>query len=292
MKTYVFFNPLSNNGQGEVGAKALNGKLSGEELVFTDITKIENYGEFFDGLGVDDKVIVCGGDGTLNRFVNDAKGVEKRNVYFYSTGSGNDFLNDLGKQVGCDPFCIDEYIKNLPSVTVNGKDYLFLNGVGYGIDGYCCEVADEIKKTSDKPINYASIAIKGVLGKFNTRHADITVDGESFSFDNVWLAPAMNGRYYGGGMIIAPSQDRTKNDTISLVVFHNKSRLKTLMIFPSIFKGEHVKHEKTIKIVAGKEITVKFDKPTALQIDGETILGVTEYTARSHVLAGKKEALV
>ena len=29
------------------------------------------------------------------------------------------------------------------------------------------------------------------------------------------------------------------------------------------------------------EVTVKFDKPCALQIDGETILGVTEYSAKS-----------
>ena len=29
---------------------------------------------------------------------------------------------------------------------------------------------------------------------------------------------------------------------------------------------------------AGKEITVKFDRPAPLQIDGETVLDVTEYT--------------
>ena len=35
----------------------------------------------------------------------------------------------------------------------------------------------------------------------------------------------------------------------------------------------------------GKEITVIFDRPTTLQIDGETILGVTEYTATAKVTA-------
>ena len=36
-------------------------------------------------------------------------------------------------------------------------------------------------------------------------------------------------------------------------------------------------------------VTVEFDKPTALQIDGETIVGVTSYRARSAALvkAGK-----
>ena len=51
------------------------------------------------------------------------------------------------------------------------------------------------------------------------------------------------------------------------------------MIFPSIFKGEHVKKEKYVTVLKGKNITVKFDSPRALQIDGETVLDVEEYTA-------------
>ena len=31
----------------------------------------------------------------------------------------------------------------------------------------------------------------------------------------------------------------------------------------------------------GDEITVEFSRPNALQIDGETVLGVTSYTART-----------
>ena len=95
----------------------------------------------------------------------------------------------------------------------------------------------------------------------------------------------MNGRYYGGGMNIAPDQNRIKNETLSVVVLHAKSKLKTLMVFPSIFKGEHVKHPEMVEILTGKEIKVEFDKPTALQIDGETVLGVTEYTAKAAVPA-------
>lgn len=289
MKTYVLYNPFSNNKMGYVEAQKLNDILKGEELEFVDMTSISSYADFFGAIGSDRKVVICGGDGTLNRFVNDAKGVELKNIYYYACGSGNDFLTDLGKTVGCEPFCIDEYITGLPTVNVCGKDYYFINGVGYGIDGYCCEVADEIKKTSDKPINYSSIAIKGLLGKFKTRNAKVTVDGQTHEFKNVWLAPAMNGRFYGGGMMIAPGQDRTKNDTVSVVVLHNKSKLGTLMVFPSIFKGEHVKKEKMVSVFTGKDVTVEFDKPTALQIDGETILGVMKYTAKAPVNAQEKD---
>ena len=107
----------------------------------------------------------------------------------------------------------------------------------------------------------------------------MTVDGETHTFDKVWLAPTMHGRYYGGGMLPCPDQNR-KDDKVSLMLFYGSGKLKTLMIFPNIFKGKHVKHDKHIKIFTGKEITVKFDEPRALQIDGETILDVAEYTVR------------
>ena len=51
------------------------------------------------------------------------------------------------------------------------------------------------------------------------------------------------------------------------------------MIFPSIFKGKHVDHKKVVEVKTGHRITVTFDRPVALQIDGETVLNVTTYTA-------------
>ena len=42
-----------------------------------------------------------------------------------------------------------QYLRDLPTVTVNGKHWRFLNGIGYGIDGYCCEVGDALRGKSD-----------------------------------------------------------------------------------------------------------------------------------------------
>lgn len=43
-----------------------------------------------------------------------------------------------------------------------------------------------------------------------------------------------------------------------------------------------------MEILTGREITVKFDRPTALQIDGETILDVTSYRATMPTTAEKE----
>lgn len=292
MATYILYNPHAQNGKGEEGARALGAKLSGEEISYCDMTKIESYADFFGGLAEDDKVILCGGDGTLNRFANDAAAiVGDRELYYYPAGTGNDFRHDLPEN-GEEPVLLNPYLKNLPRVTVNGVESSFLNGVGYGIDGYCCEVGDELRRTSDKPINYTGIAIKGLLFHFKPRNAKVTVDGVSYEFKKVWIAPVMHGRFYGGGMMMAPDQVRNNEDgTVSLVMFHGSGKLKTLVIFPSIFKGTHVKHKKHITVLTGKEFEVSFDRPTPLQIDGETVLGVEKYTVSAGVKAKEKEAV-
>jgi diacylglycerol kinase family enzyme len=281
-KYYVLFNPLAGNKTGEESAKKLLNvqSLKDENLIFADMTKIESYKDFMDKIEDDDKLILAGGDGTINRFVNDTADIKISNdIYYYATGTGNDFLHELNIGQSSSLILINKYIASLPTVTVNGKKQKFLNGIGFGIDGYCCEIGDKLRETSDKPVNYTSIAIKGLLFYYKPTSATVTVDGKKHHFKKVWIAPTMNGKFYGGGMMTAPDQDRLNEDgTLTTVLMHGAGRLRTLMVFPSIFKGEHIKHTKTVAVLTGREIEVEFDSPRALQIDGETVLGVKKYS--------------
>lgn len=281
MTTHVLYNELSGNGTGKTKAEDVKKFLNGKETVFEDVRKITDYNSFFAALKEDDEIILCGGDGTLNHFINDTEGMTYENpLYYYPTGSGNDFWNDLGKTAEDGPERIEKYLKDLPFVEVNGMKRRFLNGIGYGIDGYCCEVGDEMREAGNKKINYAGIAIKGLLFHYKPTCAKIKVDNRDFAFKKVWLAPSMNGRYYGGGMIATPGQDRLGPERLlSLLVFYGSGKIKTLAIFPSIFKGKHIDHKDVVQIITGHNITVTFDRPVALQIDGETVLNVTTYTA-------------
>lgn len=282
MKYYILFNPYAGYGDSENKANELKNKFDNASVI--NVTEIGSYSEFLAPLTEEDAVILCGGDGTLNRFANDTYDLDyKCDILFAAAGTGNDFLTDLGKTKDDEPFSVKKYLRDLPTVTINGKTTYFLNGIGYGIDGYCCEEGD--KEKAAKPgvhVNYTAIAIKGMLGKFKPANAKVTVDGVEYSFKKVWLAPTMHGRYYGGGMNCAPNQDRLAEDKMNtLVVWHGSSMLPTLIAFPSIFKGEHIKKEKMIKVFKGHEISVEFERPCALQIDGETVLGVTKYSTKS-----------
>lgn len=76
----------------------------------------------------------------------------------------------------------------------------------------------------------------------------------------------------------APKQDRTAAEKeVSVFVFHDSGRIRTLTIFPKIFKGTHVKYTKYVSVIKGKEVVVEFDAPRSMQIDGETIKNVKQY---------------
>lgn len=291
-KAYIFYNPLAGNGKCAEEVQLLEAVIH-DELVFCDMTKDDTYEQALFSMEKEDYIILCGGDGTLNRFVNLTDGVEIQNeILYFPTGSGNDFAHDLGQKRGDSPFPVTAYLRDLPTVYVNDRKYRFLNGIGYGIDGYCCEVGDKLREKTDKPVNYTMIAIKGLLFHYKPTNATVTVDGVSHTYKKVWLAPTMHGRFYGGGMMPTPEQNRSGEDnTLSVMVFHGAGKLKSLLVFPSIFSGKHVRHKKMVDVRTGHEITVTFDRPTALQIDGETILGVTSYTAAAPVTA-KAEATV
>lgn len=275
----ILYNPLSNNKMGKTGAQAVEALIKGSEYEYIDWLSITDKKSFFYALKEDDKVILCGGDGTLNHLINEVDlDALTNDVYYFATGTGNDFVNSIGGKKDS-LILLNSYFHGLPTVTVNGNDYKFINGIGYGIDGYCCEVGDELREKSDKPVNYTSIAIKGLLFHFKPVNATITVDGKTDRFQKVWLAPTMYGTCYGGGMFPTPDQKRGEGK-VSTMVYYGAGKVKSLMIFPSIFKGEHVKHTEMVKLYTGKQVTVKFDTPTALQIDGETFKNITEYTVK------------
>lgn len=274
---YILYNPKAAGGQGDAFAKEAQSKQS-QETKLMNVIGMEMRA-FIESLTAQDTVILCGGDGTLNHFVNDTYGCDfPCNIYLYKSGTGNDFLRDVEDKIKDNMLLLNEYIENLPTVTANGKTYRFVNGIGFGIDGMCCEVADELV-AKGKKADYTMISIKLLLHGYKCPNATVTVDGKKYNFKKVWLASGMNGRYYGGGMKVVPDQDRL-GDKLSTCIIYGSSKLKTLIVLPKLFKGEHLKHTKMVSAFSGKEITVEFDIPTAMQIDGETIKGVTSYTIK------------
>ena len=169
-------------------------------------------------------------------------------------------------------------------VTIKDKTYRFINGIGLGVDGYCCKEVNRLHNEQGKKANYGLITLKGLIRGYTPVNATVTIDGEKVSYKKVWLASAMKGKYFGGGIGIAPDQKRFDEEGyVTCLVGHNHSRLKVIWLFMLIFKGSHTKHIKHVTAKKCHEIIVEFDRPTPLQIDGESILDVTSYKVTANI---------
>ena len=93
---YVLFNPQAGNGSGAQQARALDARFPEETFSYTDMTTSSDYAAWLGTLPADASLIIAGGDGTLNRFLNDTDGMAlPEKLYYFATGSGNDFLQTL-----------------------------------------------------------------------------------------------------------------------------------------------------------------------------------------------------
>ncbi|MBR6533574.1 MAG: diacylglycerol kinase family protein [Clostridia bacterium] len=281
MKYAILYNPHSCGENGLKIAREIENLMQGS-FTYHDLTELDSLNNFIESLPEDTGVVLTGGDGSLNSFVNNIDTSTDKKIYFYASGSGNDFARDIGFKKRTKPIIINDYIKNLPTALINGKTYKFLNCVGSGMDGYCCGEVERLRALSKRRGNYLYAAIKALLFAYKPCTAYVTVDGEEYRFENTWLVPTMNGRFFGGGFMAAPTQDRLNADsTLSLVAMHSKNFFKIVTAFLLIMKGKHTIMKSMIKVIKGHEISVKLSRSATLQIDGETIPDVTEYTVSS-----------
>lgn len=78
MTYYVLYNPHAGNGRGKEAACRLAELLAGNEVKFQDMTRVEDYGALLDTLPAEETLVLAGGDGTLNRFLNEVPDIARR----------------------------------------------------------------------------------------------------------------------------------------------------------------------------------------------------------------------
>ncbi len=144
MAVWILYNPLAGQNCRDT-AEALEVVID-EEVTLYDITKVTNYAAFLSELTAEDRLVIVGGDGTLHRFVNDTAHLTLLpQVCYYPCGTGNDLARDLGATEPAMPFPVGDCLRGLPEVEMKGQRRLFLNAVGFGVDGYCCLQSDALR---------------------------------------------------------------------------------------------------------------------------------------------------
>ena len=200
-----------------------------------------------------DSIGVVGGDGTLNEVVQayvDAQGRPRPGptLALVPAGTGSDFQKTLGigsrvedaveRWLGHEPRPIDLGVLELTAH--DGKTIVraFLNITSFGLGG----LTDRIVNTGPKWIGGKAAFYLGALRAlvaYRNAPVRVRVDGEIFVEAPIVNVAIANGRYFGGGMLVAPEADPADGafDVISMA---DMDKLATAALTSSIYRGTHV----------------------------------------------------
>ena len=230
------------------------------------------------------RVVAVGGDGTLNEVVNGyfAAGGNVLNpdvaIGLIPSGTGGDFrrsvrlLNSdaaIAALIAGTTRQIDAgRIEVAASVGTPAKVHHFINIADWGVGG---EVVTRVNSSKFKASGargsalFLAISLSELLG-YGGREIEVTVDGNPVvrHFSNVIVA---NGRYFGGGMKIAPLA-MLNNGTFDVVLVSQMSPWQALRGLPRIYRGTHLKMD-SIELLRGSTVQIASRDPRPLRFEAE-----------------------
>jgi len=238
------------------------------------------------------RILVCGGDGTINEVMQVAM-VTGVQVGIIPLGSGNDFVKTPGirrninsaleQLLTATPLKID--LIRYTALTENGQvQGVVVNTLGIGFDGKANAEAARMRYLKG-PLMYAIAALKSAFGsKPTVMHAQLckTESGtrettDSFSRELLMLTLA-NGRVEGGNFKICPAASLTDGH-VNLVTVPPVSLFTLFTRLPLFVIGmQHL--TRIVQYDEIHSINLKLDSPLPMHVDGEQVgLEVSELIA-------------
>ena len=209
--------------------------------------------------------IVCiGGDGTLSEVVQ-AVAQTDVTLYIVPAGTGNDFSRML--KLPKDP--VKAFVAQLDGEehlidcgSINGKAFLNVSGSGFDVE--VLVKTEELKEIYPGGKAYSK-AVLAVLSSYQAFEADISVEGKAFEHHRCTIIEVANGRYFGGGMSVAPHA--IIEDGLFDIVVVDRVPSKAIPFLLPLFKlGIHV-YLPIAKVIRAQDVVMRAQNMT-VNIDG------------------------
>ncbi len=188
-------------------------------------------------------VIICGGDGTINKTVNV---FHDRDIVFgvLPIGSGNDFVKILYDNLAIDAIIqkiIERKTQKIDIIKAN--DMYFINALGMGIDSQTMMYQPHLNKYLNPKVAYRMAAFLALL-TYKPKKAKVCIDEEVFHL-KTHIVVVANGKYIGGGMKISP-ESKINDGKFEIMLLQKTNFLSLIHIFMKLFKGTHLSNKHII----------------------------------------------
>ena len=219
----------------------------------------------------DERVIVCGGDGTLHLAAQELAGGDTA-LGIVPAGTGDDNARTLGIPRG-DVAAATRLAATGPVtridlghvVVADGTERVFLGVLSSGFDSLVNERAN-VMTWPNGNARYV-VAILGELRTFRPVPYRASLDGRPVQGEAMLVAVG-NGISYGGGMRVCP--DAAPDDGLLDVTWlHGVGKATFLRVFPQVFSGSHVRSP---YVSTTRAASIELDAPGQLAYaDGERV---------------------
>jgi diacylglycerol kinase (ATP) len=236
-------------------------------------------------------LIAVGGDGTIHEVANgimQTHSSKETSLGIVNTGTGSDLSRTIGISADYTKACSSitsprRLIADI-GVVEYGKDdqaikRYFINSAGIGFDAETVAITQRLPKFLGGTLPYLTGLFCSFLG-YRNKFVSLKIGDKKENIRVLTLVVA-NGKYFGGGMQIAPKAEVDDN-LLDVVIIGNISKIGLLKALPSVYKGTHLTHP-LVRLEKATSIKIESKKKFLVQADGE-ILG--EGPASFHILSG------
>lgn len=217
--------------------------------------------------GACDRVVVCGGDGSVSLAVRRFD-LDHGTLGIIPSGSGNDFASVCGIPTTLRESCeavVRGQVREVDVALANGVRYLGVAGLGF--DAEVNRYANEEVRHLRGPLVYL-YAIFRVLPKFEPLPIEMQ-NGSKLRREQIMFAAIGNTRQYGGGIRIVPDA-RPDDGLLDFCLVHRTSRLQLLRTLPLAYTGGHVRRP-FVETGRGREFRFESERALDVYADGERI---------------------
>lgn len=212
-----------------------------------------------------DKLIVIGGDGTINEVINNYHGKE---IIYLAYGSGNDLARSIKfkKDVEISRLLESKRFIEYDVGVVNDRKFCSGFDIGFNADIIKRANSSRLKKYLGKYIYLLQGAV-GIL-MLKKYKAKISWDGGEITTDKLYLLNAMVQPYEGGGIKFAP-QATGQDGKLHVMIMEDMSLATFVYNYLCLLLKKHNKLRKVKQIMTDR-LTIQTNQKY-FQIDGELI---------------------
>lgn len=285
MKPFLIVNPASASGRTgrhfDTIARAVRASVGDFECAFTrargDGVRLAR-----EALASGGKLVVAvGGDGTASEVIDGLTGEEgprdpEAQFGFIPRGTGGDLCRTLG--IGADVAAAartlasrDVAVLDLGRLELVGPDGVpatrhFANVAGFGVSGEVSALVNRGLKLPSGKLSYM-LASARALVRWSDQPVRWRVDGGAWREERITAISVCNGRYFGGGMKVAPDA-RMDDGMFDVVVWKALGMGDFLSKRPMLYDGSHVRLENT-RVLRARTVEAEPLEGARVRIDSD-----------------------